>query len=107
MFASVTFINDEGGEYGGVEYPPSPSRFVQAIIAGTQGDAKFMPLLQHLESIAPRIYATPDFVSSLRNLRAEKLMGCAERTKFRAAKCQQPQAGERAFILRHWSTRRI
>jgi CRISPR-associated protein Csb2 len=61
MFASVTFINDDSGEYGGVEYPPSPSRFVQAIIAGTQGDGRYMPLLRHLEIVTPRVYASPDF----------------------------------------------
>src|SRR5215831_5135125 len=59
MFASIRFINDDGGEYGGLEYPPSPSRFVQAIIAGTQGDAKYMPLLRHMETVVPRIYAVP------------------------------------------------
>ena len=63
MFASVTFISDDYGEYGGVEYPPSPSRFVQAIIAGTQGDSKYMPLLRYLELVRPRIFATPQFTS--------------------------------------------
>src|SRR5438128_1347278 len=63
MFASVTFISDDCGEYGGVEFPPSPSRFVQAIVAGTQGDEKYMPLLRHLETAAPNIFATRDFSS--------------------------------------------
>src|SRR5437868_5781542 len=63
MFAWITFINDESGEYGGVEFPPSPSRFVQAIIAGTQGDQNYLPLLRYLETVAPRIYATREFAS--------------------------------------------
>lgn len=63
MFAAIEFINDDGGEYGGIEFPPSPSRFVQAIIAGTQGDEKYMPLLRYLETVAPHIYATRDFSS--------------------------------------------
>jgi CRISPR-associated protein Csb2 len=59
MFASITFINDDGGEYGGLEYPPSPSRFMQAIISGTQGNEKYIPLLRHMETVVPCIYAVP------------------------------------------------
>lgn len=62
MFASVRFINDEGGEYGGLEFPPSPSRFLQAIVAGTQGNEKYLALLRHLESVTPTIYAVREFV---------------------------------------------
>lgn len=61
MFATVTFINDECGEYGGIEFPPSPSRFVQAIVAGTSGDERYLPLLRHLETVAPAIYAASKF----------------------------------------------
>ena len=47
--------------YRGMEFPPSPTRMLQAIIAGTRGDQKYLPLLHHLETKVPAIFATAAF----------------------------------------------
>ena len=47
------------GEYGGVEFPPAPSRLLQAVIAAT-GDG-YIDLLRHFETETPVIYASSDF----------------------------------------------
>src|SRR5258708_26066016 len=48
-----------GGEYGGVEFPPAPSRLLQAMIAAT-GDG-YIDLLRHLETQTPVIFASSEF----------------------------------------------
>lgn len=47
------------GEYGGVEFPPAPSRLLQAVIAAT-GDG-YINLLRHLETQTPVIFASSEF----------------------------------------------
>lgn len=44
--------------YGGAEYPPAPTRLLQAIIAATVD--RHVELLKHLETRVPVIYATKD-----------------------------------------------
>jgi CRISPR-associated protein Csb2 len=55
-FIDVRFI---AGEYGGVEFPPAPTRLLQAVIAATGN--RYVTLLRHLETQAPVIYASSDF----------------------------------------------
>jgi CRISPR-associated protein Csb2 len=55
-YIDVRFV---AGEYGGVEFPPAPSRLLQAVIAAT-GDC-YINLLRHLETQIPVIFASSDF----------------------------------------------
>jgi CRISPR-associated protein Csb2 len=55
-YIDVRFV---AGEYGGVEFPPAPSRLLQAVIAAT-GDC-YINLLRHLEIQTPVIYASSEF----------------------------------------------
>jgi CRISPR-associated protein Csb2 len=61
VYVGISFICDKNGEYSGREWPPSPSRFLQAIVAGTQGDEKYLGLLRYLETVVPTIYASNNF----------------------------------------------
>ena len=55
-YIDVRFV---AGEYGGVEFPPAPSRLLQAVIAATRD--YYINLLRHLETQTPVIYASSDF----------------------------------------------
>src|SRR6266566_4079429 len=55
-YIDVRFV---AGEYGGVEFPPAPSRLLQAVIAATSDC--YISLLRHLETQTPVIYASLDF----------------------------------------------
>ena len=48
-----------GGDYSGVEFPPAPTRLLQAIVASSLD--KHIDLLHHLETKLPVIYATGEY----------------------------------------------
>jgi CRISPR-associated protein Csb2 len=50
LYITVTSLT---GEYGGKEFPPAPSRLLQAAIAGVQGDSRIFPAIQVLEHLQP------------------------------------------------------
>src|ERR1039458_455450 len=52
-------VNFVAGEYGGVEFPPAPTRLLQAIVAGS-GET-YTDLLRSLEVQTPVIYASRDY----------------------------------------------
>lgn len=52
-------VNFVAGEYGGVEFPPSPTRLLQAIVAGSI--ETYVGLLRLLEVQTPIIYASRDY----------------------------------------------
>jgi CRISPR-associated protein Csb2 len=52
-------VNFVAGEYGGVEFPPSPTRLLQAIVAGSA--ETYAALLRLLELQTPVIYASRDY----------------------------------------------
>jgi CRISPR-associated protein Csb2 len=52
-------VNWVSGEYGGVEFPPAPTRLLQAIVASSVD--KHIDLLRHLETKLPVIYATKEY----------------------------------------------
>jgi CRISPR-associated protein Csb2 len=52
-------VNFVAGEYGGVEFPPAPTRLLQAIVAGS-GET-YADLLRSLEVQTPVIYASRDY----------------------------------------------
>ena len=57
---AVTFVRGENGEYGGKEFPPGPSRLLQAMIAGVQDDTWVRPAIEAFETLPPpEIYAVP------------------------------------------------
>ncbi len=51
MYIAVKYVDD----YRGAEFPPSPLKFIQAIIASTQD--QYMDVLKALETQSPTIYA--------------------------------------------------
>ena len=55
VYIDVRFVT---GEYGGVEFPPAPSRLLQSVIAATRD--RYITLLRHLETEIPVIYANSD-----------------------------------------------
>jgi CRISPR-associated protein Csb2 len=56
-----TFIEVKwvAGEYSGVEFPPAPTRLLQAIVASSVD--KYIDLLVHLETKLPVIYASREY----------------------------------------------
>ena len=54
IYIAVKYMSQQ---YSGVDFPPSPLKFVQAIIASSQD--KYMDVLRFLETQTPVIYAVP------------------------------------------------